>query len=66
MEAKLNFQPVIDLTEEQFFEFCPQSRHAYRAQCSRRSGSYAANGRATGAQNAEITMQLGINGWHLY
>ena len=26
MEAVLNFQPVIDLTEEQFFDFCQLNR----------------------------------------
>ena len=26
MEAVLNFQPVIELTEDQFFEFCQLNR----------------------------------------
>ena len=61
MEAKLNFQPVIDLTEEQFFEFCQLNRDMRIERSA--AGEVVVmppTGGATGAQNAEITMQLGL------
>ena len=65
MEAVLNFQPVIDLTEEQFFDFCQLNRDV----CIERNAKgevlvMPPTGGATGARNAEITMQLRL--WAKY
>ena len=59
MEAKLNFQPVIDLTEEQFFEFCQLNRDV-RIERNAKGEVLVMppTGGATGARNAELTMQL--------
>lgn len=60
METVLSFQPVIDLTEDQFFEFCQLNRDV----CIERNAKgevlvMPPTGGATGARNAEITIQLG-------
>lgn len=59
MEAVLNFQPVIDLTEEQFFDFCQFNREV-RIERNAKGEVLVMppTGGATGARNAEITMQL--------
>ena len=60
MEAVLNFQPVIDLTEDQFFEFCQLNRDVRIERNSKGEVLVMPpTGGATGARNAEITMQLG-------
>ena len=61
MEAVLNFQPVIDLTEDQFFEFCQLNRDV-RIERNAKGEILVMppTGGVTGAQNAEITMQLGL------
>jgi len=59
METVLNFQPVIDLTEDQFFEFCQLNR-AVRIERDAKGAVLIMppTGGATGERNAEITMQL--------
>ena len=60
MEAVLNFQPVIALTEEQFFDFCQHNRDV-RIERNAKGEVLVMSptGGATGARNAEITVQLG-------
>ncbi len=59
METVLNFQPVIDLTEDQFFEFCQLNR-AVRIERDAKGAVLIMppTGGATGERHAEITMQL--------
>ncbi len=59
MEAVLNFQPVIDLTEDQFFEFCQLNRDVRIERNSKGEVLVMPpTGGATGVRNAEVTMQL--------
>lgn len=61
MEAVLNFQPVIDLTEEQFFDFCQLNRDMRIERNAKGEVLIMPpTGGATGARNAEITLQLGL------
>ncbi len=61
MEAVLNFQPVIELTEDQFFEFCQLNRDV-RIERNAKGEILVIppTGGVTGDRNAELNMQLRI------
>ena len=58
MEAVLNFQPVIELTEDQFFEFCQLNRDV-RIERNAKGEILVMppTGGVTGDRNAEICIE---------